>query len=404
MENYTIGKNVTVVDISDGKHRKCRIMQIDLQDQEIMIHYNGWNERYDEWLSIDSDRIVKTTDDKEHEEDNDPPACNSSDQKSKEIIGMLLNKGSETAKKVISAYELNSSYQKNDKNLSKYSIPMLEECAELFHIKMHDSNGKKLLNKKKLVSIIIMKIDSLLPTKCTECSATYCVELNEDPLFTCNRCCKGSHDCKSFQETRSTLPKKLPKGFVWLCGQCYDEICYKDLSIEVKTLTSNIPILIQEEVEKTLEESNVQVVDVPKEVPTNYIKDLCRKYKKGLCPHGIRGNKIVDGQKCIYNHPKPCKRYCSYGSRENEGCQRGKECKFFHPTLCKFSLSKRLCTNKMCKFVHIKGTARKVKENLDLYHGKQGPNARTNIPPSRGGDSDRLTDPFLRLEEMIKGL
>ena len=68
-----------------------------------------------------------------------------------------------------------------------------------------------------------------------------------------------------------------------------------------------------------------------------------------------------------------------------------------------------MCTNKNCKFVHIKGTARKVKENLDLYHEKHGPNARTNIsrtnmPPSRSGDSGRLTDPFLRLEEMIKGL
>ena len=45
--------------------------------------------------------------------------------------------------------------------------------------------------------------------------------------------------------------------------------------------------------------------------------------------------------------------------------KEGKECKFFHPIVCKFSLGKRLCANKNSKFVHIKGTARKVKENLE---------------------------------------
>ena len=155
--------------ISGWKNRKCRIMQIEVQNQEIMIHYNEWNERCDEWLSIDSVCIVKTIDDKEHEEDNDSPSSSSSNQKSKWIIGMLLNKGSETAKKVISAYE--------------------------------------------------------------------------------------------------QLKKKLYIG-------------------------------------------------------------------------------------------------------------------------------KKLCTNKNCKFVHIKGTARKLTKNLDSYHENQGPNARINIPPSWGGDSGRLTDPF----------
>ena len=35
----------------------AKIVEIDDKDQAVMIHFDGWNSRYDEWLRMDSDRL-----------------------------------------------------------------------------------------------------------------------------------------------------------------------------------------------------------------------------------------------------------------------------------------------------------------------------------------------------------
>ena len=39
----------------------------------------------------------------------------------------------------------------------------------------------------------------------------------------------------------------------------------------------------------------------------------CPFFKKGRCRHGKSGNKVVNGQKCMYSHPKLCVQFCRYG-------------------------------------------------------------------------------------------
>ena len=86
--------------------------------------------------------------------------------------------------------------------------------------------------------------------------------------------------------------------------------------------------------------------------------NICQKYKSGKCPHGVRGNKLVNGSKCEKEHPKRCFKYCRYGDKHRHGCKEESSCEYFHPSLCKFSVQKRICTNKDCTFVHLKGTRR----------------------------------------------
>ena len=57
-------------------------------------------------------------------------------------------------------------------------------------------------------------------------------------------------------------------------------------------------------------------------------------------------------------HPKRRFKYCRYGDKHRHGCKEESSCEYFYPSLCKFSVQKRTCTNKDCTFVHLKGTRR----------------------------------------------
>ena len=97
------------------------------------------------------------------------------------------------------------------------------------------------------------------------------------------------------------------------------------------------------------------------------------------------------------------------GPSGRQGCKRGDSCKFYHPTLCKYSLKKRLCTNDKCKFVHLTGTARKAPST------KTGPVSKTTYKRSsrRGRDNlnhntrdDNATNSvsFLELKALVQSM
>ena len=85
---------------------------------------------------------------------------------------------------------------------------------------------------------------------------------------------------------------------------------------------------------------------------------VCEEYKRGKCPHGISGKRVVAGKTCSLRHPKLCKRFLKNGPNSRYGCKQGDKCTHFHPILCRNSVQKRLCLNQTCTFMHIKGTKR----------------------------------------------
>jgi hypothetical protein len=45
------------VDVKDTINQWLEAQVIDVQNNKVFIHYNGWGTRWDEWIDMDSDRI-----------------------------------------------------------------------------------------------------------------------------------------------------------------------------------------------------------------------------------------------------------------------------------------------------------------------------------------------------------
>ena len=408
-----------------------KAVDIDNNQQKIKIHYVKWSKNYDEWLEMSSDRIVSEDDDNVSEE-SFSEACNSENIEMKEVIGKLLNVGDQSYKTVISAYEIGKNVNANEKNLNRFSVPIIKGCAEILRIKCENNSGKK-FNKADLIRKIVSRIDSMMPGKCSQCSESYRMELNEIPLFTCHICSRGSHSCDSVREFRASLPKDLILGMVWLCDGCVDSTDAKcDLIMndeEPSDLNADNDTIGNDNLTEAMsvsESSKAQVKitnglqfgashpvltsrrennDIPKS--NDNLRNICPKYRRGVCPHGIRGNKLIEGVKCVFNHPKPCQKYCQFGSKGPGGCKDRRTCNLFHPVLCRYSLKNRLCVKEDCVFVHLKGTARKVSDTVSPSNkvGKSNHiEAGVKSVDDKMADNNLQKSDFLVLKQMIEEL
>ena len=127
-------------------------------------------------------------------------------------------------------------------------------------------------------------------------------------------------------------------------------------------------------------------------------------YKVGKCKHGLRGNKEVDGQKCTSQHPKKCQKYCSFGTNKY-GCKKGDNCTYYHPVLCKFSVQKRLCTNKDCTFIHLKGTKRKEPAVNSSNETKSQVKSSVKVksrPQNTSAETTSTDNHFLELKRIVE--
>ncbi len=39
----------------------AKILEVDSEDLTVLIHFEGWNSRYDEWIRMESDRLRPAT-------------------------------------------------------------------------------------------------------------------------------------------------------------------------------------------------------------------------------------------------------------------------------------------------------------------------------------------------------
>ena len=142
-------------------------------------------------------------------------------------IGNLLLRAetNEIAKRVISVFDPIASRAANIKSLNGFNLNMLEPCAEFLSINLADAEGNKLFTKESLVQRILFAFCALLPSVCLDCNRCYTVDLDpeEQPLFHCHMCFRGSHNCSTMKNLHAALTAtslSLLSGHVWLCSSC----------------------------------------------------------------------------------------------------------------------------------------------------------------------------------------
>ena len=401
-----VNKTLKVIDKTDKKEYPCKIVETDDVNRKIKVHFLNWSERHDEWLDMNSDRILMDSEPATHESSssNVKEVPDPIKQQAKEIIGKLLMNSDEIQKKVISEFEYDVQQSRNEKNLNKFQVQMLEDTAEYLKIEVVDCNNKKLYNKNMLTKKILNKVCALLPVMCSDCESNYSIEIGEQSYFSCAKCDRGSHNCDSLKEFHASLPKIVPIGFLWLCSTCRSDIT-PEKALSSLPASSEIPQTENESADRplngNLESNNGPSAAVPAYRGPVTPKDganikMCNLYKKGICPHGLTGNKIINEKKCSFAHPRACRNYTAYGSRDPRGCNPGSNYKYYHPILCRYSVKSCLCSNEKCTFVHLKGTKRnKTEEPSVTIEGtpknKSG-YTKSHVPKN---------DPIERLEKVI---
>ena len=267
---------------------------------------------------------------------------------------------------------------------SKFKVESLEACATLLGIELADSNSNRIYVKSTLASRVVDGLFALLPSTCSECTNNYFVdhEDEDEPFFKCFKCYQGSHNCEDMRAKHETLKSlDLPVGMIWLCHRCLGEtnpIKPRKTRSRYNSSTNidDTPKTKEDDESPTQVEDNKEKDDKnkgetkeskdkgkestetpdPPQTPASDIK-ICEKYKTWNCPHGSSGKKEVGGKTCPHSHPPRCHKYTRYGT-EKKGCKKGAKCKYFHPTLCKFSLKNRECFNTKCTYSHLAGTKR----------------------------------------------
>ena len=95
------------------------------------------------------------------------------------------------------------------------------------------------------------------------------------------------------------------------------------------------------------------------------------------CPYGLTRKRLINEAPCNKAHPPRCLKYCRLAKDNKLGCTKGKECKYYHPTLCRHSVKRRVCLVVDCKFTHLKGTK---KYDPDLRVNQRSQQNKDHIP------------------------
>ena len=356
--------------------------------------------------------------------------CTMSDTDANKVaIGnLLLHAGSnELVKRVISVFDYSASHSANLKSLRAFNLDMLEPCAEFFNIELADTAEKKLFTKDTLASRILLEIHAFLPSECAECSETYTVEFEAEkkPVFHCHMCFQGSHDCArltGFHDVLSRADIERPASLVWLCKLCKESSNpIKPRKSKVKHESASKPNPAISRI-KNEHSHNSSTVSTPAEPVFNSsinnpagingselhskLKDVtkervCQNYKRGTCPHGLKGNKEHNGRVCEFEHPKYCWKFCRFGSQRKFGCTKGSECEYLHPVLCKFSVKKKVCTNQDCTFIHLKGTRRK---ESDASRDTKATKTKRATGKNESEPAKTQPDRFLELKRVVESM
>ena len=323
------------------------------------------------------------------------------DEKNKVIIRDLAeNSPSEDIKGIILQFDVDKNGDDIYKIMDKaYLKPAVVAAANYLHI---DTTSHKY--KDTLIRAIIQRLNSCLLEKCRKCSTYYSSDFDSEPIAVCD-CGQPCH-YPCYKDLASMF-KEFP-GVVFQCSQCtktphtsisYNktanpkEIIEKSESAETKEKpdperspndNSSSSDSSMKPTEKTFELKVVEAynLDLLQARYPQASYQICEHYKRYKRPHGNDGKTEVEGVICKNLHPKRCYPWCQAGNNSKFGCNKGRECSFYHPRLCNNSLRYRKCTKPECTFTHLRFTRRyprRDKENQDYRNvASQEPDVRNH--------------------------
>ena len=341
-------------------------------------------------------------------------------EKVKVIIGKLIEKAEQSVRPVISVFDNSQSRAVITKRFDKFSLPILESCAEFLGIALADKDGYKLFTKKSLMDRIYCGLNALMPDRCSECNVEYVIDHvpEVEPFFSCFKCFKGSHSCERnilLHQALSAL--NTPSGFVWLCNTCYSAVDPTEprksrsrhmsgsgdksgeIGVEVSDIISpgtggDVMSSTQKPQQHSVSFPEMSEFRDESSDGSHDSVRVCQKFLNWDCPHGISGKKVVGGRCCPFKHPRVCNQYRISGFTGKKGCQKGKNCDFFHPDICKGALERGSCVKKDCSKFHPVSCRRNKESTRDK---KQRPNKRNSSAPSSSKD-------FLELRDLVTGM
>ena len=381
-----VDETVYVLDKKNKGPYKCTVLEVDGSQETVHIHWVGCGKKHDEWVTID--RLV------------DIPAPMSADPNIVDAIADI-SKIDATVDKFMQVFSHSKSDGENEKILYKtFPVNTIELCAESLHIEISDNKGKN-FKKMDLIKKILSKIKSLLPMHCRECQGTYKLAIDEEPLVTCFLCEKPSHNCAAYESIKTNLPSLKRLGFRYVCAEC-------DSSPSLQQAAALPESDLGEESRKSVDQkdNNTHTVlssaapspkSIPKPIP------ICQRYRRGQCPHGVKGKKLVEGERCAYAHPRKCHKFLSAGNDKRYGCGHGKKCKFLHPVLCPSSgKGDGVCSRKSCKLVHLKrARPSDVSPESRSSHSRVGGNTNRKAATTATASTPSKNDQLERIEQMI---
>lgn len=335
---------------------------------------------------------------------------NASNDKQMDIIANLsVNAPDHAIRDCIRKYNPRNTTTQHEKCFGGSSVKKEVLISTLLYL---GTNANGSFKKPALVSMLIRRIQTLLPDTCAFCKQEYTVGPQELPLLTCRLCSQGSHDeCvrsyiknatgqnlddkTSRADTQNVIkafinPHDLP-GLHYICHICESSKFPESLPFPGQATTDEDNANSEndddddndDEEEDTVADDEQQHIQDPLEDGNHSddVKDtsssqdktknedkgaaprppqnVCSHYAKGKCRHGM------SGKGCSKNHPKPCRKLIRHGPKSKSnphGCPGLPTCCKWHPALCRASVKNRVCTNDVCKFRHVAGTRRVAEE------------------------------------------
>lgn len=305
-------------------------------------------------------------------------------------LGGILTKTSETSiKTVIGIFDKDKTVSQNIVQLKRSSgadlqqtISFLKQTCTEYPVAQHVLSCKN--TNKEIYSRDIAKfLDFVKPTQCLACKDNY-IPAAEQCTGTepkCYLCQRPSHG-PCYQDT-DINPEV---GVIFLCSECISVKVANELAENLQKQPDAENLQKQPD---AATDSDSNQIDKDKSAPTekpneettvnngnkeeityNHQQD-CPQYLKRICPHGLTGRRLINGKPCPFKHRKLCTFYTQYGP---SGCRYKNNCRYLHPDICQNSLKLKMCLNRSCQELHIRGTQR---------HARPSQDEDNNAPPQR---------------------
>ena len=308
------------------------------------------------------------------------------DQRNKEILLDLATESpNDITKDIILSYDVDKDESDIYKAMDRKYKANLSETAE--YLKIDTSQ----MLKDDIIKSILSKLNSSLLELCVKCSVYYAVDIDAEQVA---KCACGQHCHYSCYKDIAEVFKNYP-GVVFKCSHCYDTPSNTKPRKTSISSEEPEPILKVDEPPPVDYDSNnskqTYKVKVVETFNLDFLQnrfpqpsyDICEQYKRFDCPHGKNGLTEVNGDICQKLHPKKCFRWMRHGKDAVRGCNKGGDCSYYHPVLCRNSVRYNKCLKSDCTYTHLQGTRRYDRPKPTTYDDPISHQHQNRKPPPK---------------------